>query len=1661
MTRRNLLATVACYLAVVTLVLGFSLLRVRTRNQFAVAAAPESLPENAAYINPPDEDAKPFFSLSTNRTYGTTDRARVWINYRGLNEVDFRIYRVKDPVKFFKQLDNPHQVGEDEREGVAAAHKRQPTFLEKLRLFKSSIYKAIRSYFRAQLQNQSRRSFNQKFRPDTDDTSNRTPLNVADYARVPLLNPDQMVSSWREHLPPLEDEYDRRMISLGRREPGVYLIEGVHADLRAYSVALVTDLTMVQKTTRDGQVLVYAVDRKSGQPRSDVRVEMVRGTRTLTSGVTDRQGLLRIKLNQKVAAQQAREDQAAARARGASDGEASDGEETDEGTDEEPARDSYLMMATAGENFAISDLDSFYFGEGGAREPELTSYIYTDRPVYRPEQRVYFKGILRRLTEDGYRLIPGARVDVSIEDPNGARLFDRELTLSSRGTFSGELGLPDGTPLGSYHITARIGERQASGYFEVQEYKKPEFKVTAVTLEKYAAVNARVKFNVSANYFFGAPVARADVKYYIYRARYYPWWRGRMDEDAGADFGDDTGSEDEADAGYSGYEGSGDNMVQEGEGKLDEQGRLEVDFTVPPPGDEDTWDYTYRLEAQVTDASRRMMEGSASFVGVRGRTIARANPERYVYYQGDTAKILVKTNDHEGRPVATRVKLTFLERRWEKVTMRTASGDEYPDYELKERELSQGVVETNPNGETSYDYIIPISGSIHIKTTVEENNRQIVYHGGSIWVADRANQWSDFAYQGEEAIKLVPDKKSYRPGETAHVLALLPTDKAHLLVTTELMSVLSVRQINATGRAVVIDVPIEPSYAPNVFLNVTYVQSGDMYTQDQMLVVPARDRLLNLEVIPNKKEYKPREAVDYTVVARNADGSPAAGAEVSLGVVDESIYSIRPESAGDIRREFYGRRYNGVQTTFSVSYYFTGYAGKKKIDLAQNKRAYQLADFKNDGELVQPMIRRIFKDTAFWQPNVVTGPDGKATVKVELPDNLTTWRATARAVTADTRVGTTIQKVVARKDVILRMALPRFLTAGDTVTLSGITHNYLAADKTTQISIEVNGARLLDPPMQTVTIPRQGEHRVDWRVAAPETGELKILAKALTDTESDAVELTIPVVPRGLKHTRGESLTLPDETIEKAFAYNFPANAEKNARHLRIEIAPSIAGTLFGALDYLTGYPYGCTEQTMSQFLPTVVVAQTLKDVQTATIKDSNDINRKVQRGLRRLYAYQHEDGGWGWWKDDPSDPFMSAYVVDGLTMARRAGYEVDKPRLERGRDKLTQMLEAGKTDYGASIDVESRAYMIYALGQSGDIKPQYMGDLFANRGSLQPYGLALLALTLEARGDTKRAQTVASEIERSADVSERDAHWASRHKSAHGFEDENDVEATALSLKALARITPQSALLPKAARWLVTSRKYGHYWLSTKETAFAIFGLTDYLKVSDELTADYLLEVYVGNEQVLTRQVTSADAAAAQTFVIERKGIAVGNQNEVRIVKRGRGMLYLSTTLVHYTNEETVVAQSSPQMKLTREYLRLRVVEGEAGAPAWKVEPLTGELRSGDLIVSRLQVEGRGARLLIEDPIPAGCEQVEGVSGIDLTYRENGWSDWYSAREFRDQKTVFFVNRFDGKATYQYAMRVQVPGQFRVAPARVEQMYQPTVNANTASAGLTILDSK
>ena len=326
------------------------------------------------------------------------------------------------------------------------------------------------------------------------------------------------------------------------------------------------------------------------------------------------------------------------------------------------------------------------------------------------------------------------------------------------------------------------------------------------------------------------------MQYYVYKQRYYHWW---WDADESDDFDDEAGPDneggDEEDYGYYGTD-----LVTQGEGTLNSRGEMVVDFEVPAPGEKEDWDYSYRPEAQVTDASRREMSGAASFIGTRQRpsptlfpnaiSITRATPRRFA-----------KT-----RPIrasrSRKVTLQFIEQKWEKIEKQEEyNGYKYTtyDYKLHERQLGQADVNTDSQGNATYDFTVPSPGSVYVKAIIYENGKPIVNRGGSFWRPTSRASGPIFSIATTKRMRssLCPTRNPIVRRDGARPGNATEGQRASAL-TTELSEVLTVRQIDSPGRSIVIDVPIEKRYAPNVYLNVAFVQDSDMFEQSQILSVP-------------------------------------------------------------------------------------------------------------------------------------------------------------------------------------------------------------------------------------------------------------------------------------------------------------------------------------------------------------------------------------------------------------------------------------------------------------------------------------------------------------------------------------------------------------------------------------------------------------------------------------------------------------------------------------------------------------------------------------------------------------------------------------------------------------------------------------------------------
>ena len=487
---------------------------------------------------------------------------------------------------------------------------------------------------------------------------------------------------------------------------------------------------------------------------------------------------------------------------------------------------------------------------------------------------------------------------------------------------------------------------------------------------------------------------------------------------------------------------------------------------------------------------------------------------------------------------------------------------------------------------------------------------------------------------------------------------------------------------------------------------------------------------------------------------------------------------------------------------------------------------------------------------------------------------------------------------------------------------------------------------------------------------------------------------------------------------------------------LDLSASPSAAGSLFEALEYLTSFPYGCTEQTMSSFLPNVIVSKTVQTLGLKTTINQAVLEKQIRAGLDRLYHFHHEDGGWGWWETDESDTFMTAYVVAGLAQAKSAGVKIDEDRLSRAAKWLHENKKENRPDL--------RAYTAYAMAIAGSPDPELLGELHRNRATLSPYALAFAGLALEAAKD-KRAAEIASALEAKVKTSDLEAWWEATKDDLMDIDVDASPEATAYALKFLTRQKPDSPLLPKAALYLVNHRNQGYYWNSTKQTAMVIYGLTEFVGRSGELKPDFTATVYVNDKAVLTKRFSAGDALLPATIRLTAEQLAPG-RNKIRVTRDGAGRLYWSARGGYYSQAAKLANRGGHQLDVVREYFKM--TPNKTGDKiVYDLEPVqSGAVKQGDLIAVKLTVHGDDWRyLMVEDPIPAGAELVARDDLYEFRAKPAWWAAWYTKRELRDDRAVFFQTWWArGENRFTYLMKIVNPGDFRVSPTRVEPMYQP-----------------
>ena len=1289
-----------------------------------------------------------------------------------------------------------------------------------------------------------------------------------------------------------------------------------------------------------------------------------------------------------------------------------------------------LLVAVQGEggDFTIAGLSNlwnsrYYYGWWwGARQnvaKEYNAYIYTDRPIYKPGQIVYYKVILRHDDDVKYTLpLQDTPIIIQVKDAQNNIVQSKDIYLNDFGSTSGEFSISEGAMLGDYYITVNIKNDYFQQKFKVQDYRKPDYQVTVTSDKKDFIAGEELKLNINVKYLFGKPVKNATLTAKKYQLVSYYGWCDVMD------CGNDTE--------YYWYE-SGTGPTAE----ADDNGNYEM--SIPVSFGEDYSRYTssqssqsYSLWAIEVIAINESYQAVSSYLIYKvydSREVISLDTKGFMKFPGESFNLNVSARTLLGEPLSEKP-LTLEFDRLNEVTW------EY------EPVMDAIDIKTNINGTLELPLTVYKTGYYMLRLSGKDNRQHYIQHTRWIYVQSSDSPWTRTT---QEDINIIADKDSYKPYQKAHFMIESSFSGAGLL-TFERGSVNRAIPVNLTAPLTLVDVDIIPEDAPNIYVTINAWEAQDTHLPDEdeyysstnipdsrlrtatvELQVDPGFKALNVQIIPDKEIYQPRQEAKITLAVTDELGEPVS-AEVSLAMVDESIYGLSNDLTQPIFQAFYGRRPNSVDTYDSMAPYrevsYLGRGGGGGDDMGSGPRSS-------------------FPDTAFWLPAIQTDDTGRAIVVIHIPDTLTSWRLTARAVTMTTRVGESKINILTQQEIGIRPQVPARMVSGDQMHLSALIHNYGEEKRLVEVTLQSTALDITSSLSKTIDLQPGEVLPVEWSVVAADPGMAEIIITAEHERVIvDSISLPLEIMPLSINNIDsqvGSFLGEQDTTIV------YPSDALPSS-NIQITISRSMAGNILFGLDYLTGYPYGCVEQTMSRALPNAVVGRALSQLGLDNQKLLANLPILIDDGLQRLYGFQHLDGGWGWWFDDLTNDYQTAWVVFGLSITDQAGYPVDKRVIERGAKWLTENLY--------QMDIRTRAFALYSINLAGYSNKNAEMELFSEAFALDPFSQSVLALSLYRSDEMDKASQILDQITEMAQVHNDQAFWLASDGDGeyHQKTMASSIRSTAMVLEALTQIEPSHLLIPKIVKYLAEKRQ-ANGWGSTNETAFTVIALTDYLTSieADQSMVSYNIEL--NGSKILSGSLDQGQPTAK--LAINGRQLKP-DINHLKITHDGSKPLYYSITSNMYISKPNL--EPKGKIMVTRSYSDFQGNTSKA-------------IEAGAIVKIRLTVtlSQPGSFIILEDHLPSGLEAINeklntathDAYALASEYQiEYFWEEYgYNYKEIHPDRVSFFIAELKtGTYTYEYLARATIEGTYVALPAEIYAMYDQELWGISSSRIFTVI---
>jgi len=1326
----------------------------------------------------------------------------------------------------------------------------------------------------------------------------------------------------------------------------------------------------------------------------------------------------------------------------------------------------------------------FDYHEESDETSALRASVFSDRGVYRQGEDVHLKVIAREDTLQGIRsLAEGTPIAVVIRDARYQQVASTSLTVNRWSSAEWIWRVPPDARLDDYRVEVRRpgsdepGER--SGHFLVAAFRPPDFRVDVV-LAGTPIAGEPLRGEVAASYLFGAPLRGRTATWRVTRDAVRsvpPALRERYPE-ASYEVGYDPERAHEA-------------LAQSTGADLNEQGRLVVDLASKRAGDAAAT-YTFTATAQ-TPAGIVIGNRAQFLVHPAAVYVAMSRPPLFV----DRSKGLsvgVAAVDLAGQTAADLpITVSLVRESWVRDETSSRTGSAW-----RRRELPAGewTVRSPGKGEARVEIPVLEGGSYVVRAVGEDAaGRRTRTEARFYAIGSGVTSW----HSEDESVPLVPERTTWKPGESARILIQSPWPRATALLTVEREGVLRQRVVQINSTQDTVDVPITEGDVPNVYISVVLVkgrtpaapgerndESGPAYrTGTTVLGIDDASKRLRVTVNTDRPEYRPRQPLQVAVNISDPAGVPIP-AEVTLWAVDYGLLSLSGYKLPDVVQAIYRTKVLTVTTldnrarlmkraqALSPSLMVEGgilgrVAEASAIELSAAAPpapppAHPPAV--EAGQSAGDEIRSDFRPLVVWLGSATAGPDGQVTTTATFPDSLTTYRILAVAADDAARFGSGEREVRVTKPLTLLPALPRFMAAGDRASFGAVVTNTGSAAGDALVTMES-----LDPQglqfgtaRQTVRLAPGANESVAFAAQALRPGVSRVRMTVTLGADKDGFEVPLTItapIQREITAAYGMTTATATERVV------IPKAAFAGSGGLTVDLASTAMVGLSESARYLDQYPYECTEQKASRALALLLAAD-LGSAFTLSGIAPADYRQAAVQALKSLHQAQCSDGGFALWPGQCGNQsaYLTAYVLHVLNVAAASGFDVDQSVVRSALDELDRSRSSQPPEEWRAVWALSEALTVKVLAAYGR-KPAKRIDTLAGMADQLPIAaLSYLADAMASVKDTSpRARDVDRRIANALRVDGDRAHVEEADDDALSWVWNTNVTSTATVLDGLVRRGGDAPLTASLARWLVAARTDSR-WSTTHENAIALEALVNYYrKVEGEeprLTATVTMAgAEVGSATFDGRSTASQQVHLSMPELLKVTAASDTGSRELSVSRTGTGRVY-------YTARLETIGPESPDavdrgFHVARRYER-QLLDGRSGSQT--------SFQKGDVIRVTVAVTLRseGRYVILTDPIPAGVEPVDTnlqtTPDLDEAAAQNDRSaelHWWHRGGFdhiekHDDRVVAAATRLaPGRHEFSYLVRATTAGTFRTAGARLEAMYAPESMGRSETVVVTV----